>query len=166
MHAHAIDPSLAGVITAIVGGIVGIGGLFLTVVGKREQNRQQAAADQAARDKRDLDQAAQDMAAVRVRAELAEAGERNLREENRRIREENNALEEQVDQQREEHRRVLARQEQRCRTQLDSITDSFITLQRVVNDEIAHAAARVALNRVLPHPHEPPPDHETGDAEL
>ncbi|WP_435744879.1 hypothetical protein [Nocardioides sp. SYSU DS0663] len=163
LHPLAIDPSLAGIITAIVGGIVGVGGLFLNIVGKRDQARQQAAADAAAEDKRELDQTAQALNAVRLRAEMAEAGERDLREENLRLRRENNDLDDAIDRQRDAHRREVVQQAARCRTQLDSLTDSFIALQRVVHSEIAQIAARTALDRMLPHPHELPPGSDDRD---
>ena len=153
LTAHAIDPSLAGVITAIVGAVVGIGGLALNRSSQREQARQQAAADRAAQDSRKASHLELALDAMQRRAEMAEAGE--IRK-TRRVDE----LEDELDEQRDLHRHQLAAQEARCREQLAAVTDVALTLRAVVNSEIAEAAARTTLDRVLPHPHEPRPARE------
>lgn len=151
--AHAIDPSLAGVITAVFGGIAVVGGLILNRLSLREQARQQAAADKAARDSEKAGHLELALDAMQRRAEMAEAGE--IRK-TRRVDE----LEDELDEEREMRRAMLSAQEARCREQLSAVTDVALTLRAVVNDEIAQAAARTALDRVLPHPHDPRPELE------
>lgn len=147
--AHAIDPSLAGVITAVFGGIAVVGGLILNRLSLREQARQQAAADKAARDSEKAGHLELALDAMQRRAEMAEAGELNWRRRAESQQTEN-------DKQREQHRRREARLEARCREQTALLTDALIVLRGVVVDETAQAAAATVLDRRLPHPHDPP----------
>lgn len=153
MTAQLIDPSLAAVITAATGVFVAFTGFLLNRSSQREQARQQAAADKAAQDSQKASHLELALDAMQRRAEMAEAAE--IRK-TRRVDE----LEDELDEQRDLHRHQLAAQEARCREQLGAVTDVALTLRAVVNDEIAQAAARTALDRVLPHPHEPRPTRE------
>lgn len=144
-----LDPTTAGAITAVVGAVVGIGGLFLNRSSQREQRRQQQAANAAAQSKNRLDETQQALDATERRAERAEAGEEKLR---LRV----DLLESERDEQRTMHRAQYAVQESRCREVQAQLTDALIVLRGVVTDEVARSAATTAAD-VPPHPHTPTP---------
>lgn len=142
-------------IVAITGAIVGLGGLVLNLRGQAAQRVEQYAANAALNTKARLDETQQALDAAGRRAEVAETGERLLREENLRLRGEVDRLEDEIDEATTLRRHMLAQQEARCREQLTQITDVAISLRKVVTDETARAAAAVVLDRALPHPHDP-----------
>ena len=155
LHPYSIDPSLAGVITAITGIIVGIGGLLLNRQGQRDQHRQQQAATAAVEEKERADRTELALDAVSRRAELAERGEERMR-----LRIE--SLEDELDEERSLRRHLFAAQESRCREVVADLTDALVTLRGIVTDEIAQSAATKALRRsaASPHPHELPAPKE------
>lgn len=154
--ALAIDPSAAGLVTAIVGGIVGVGGLMLNRFSQREQARQQSVADQAAKDSRDLSETQQALDATVKRAELAEAGEERKQTiiDTKQARIER--LEEALDEQRSLYRSMYSAQEARCRDVTGDLVDTLINMRGVVRDEITRAAVESAVDDFVPHPHEIP----------
>lgn len=146
----------ASMIVAITGAVVGLGGLALNLRGQSAQRIEQQAANAVLSTKTRLDETQQALDASTRRAELAESGERALREENQRLRGDVDRLEDEVDEATSLRRHMLSQQEARCREQLTQITDVAITLRKIVTDEAARAAAAVVLDRALPHPHDTP----------
>lgn len=150
-------------IVAITGAIVGVGGLMLNLRGVRDQNRQQAAAEQALETKTRLDETQLLLDGQAKALERADTRERDLlaridqlaergEQKDRRIEQ----LEDELDEKDLLRRQQLSQQEARCREQTTALTDVVITLRSVVVDETAKAAAATVLDRQLPHPHVPP----------
>lgn len=145
----------AALIVALTGLASFVVGTLLTRRGRRETQRQKAAADQALADKTRLAETQQALDATRKRAETAEAGE-----ERWRVRADE--LEVEVDQERDRRRTTLADQEARCQRTVAQLHDVVETLRGVVVDEISRAAAGLQVAAVRAHPHDPLPELDCG----
>ena len=131
---------------AITAAITGIGALVMNRRGAKEQNALQKAANSMVEDKQRLEETEQAITSLERALTRAEADADRYR----RLYTEAEA---ESTEQRELHRKMYSAQEARCREYASDLTDVILMLRHVVLDEVANAAATMAMAR-QEHPHE------------
>ncbi len=149
-------------VVAITGAVVGIGGLILNRRGMKDQDRQQAAANQALENKSRLDETKINLDAAMKRAEDAETRETRKQARIDVMEEQIDGLQQEVDEAHLYRRQQLSAQAAEFREKEARWIDDIATLRSVVVDEIARSAADTVLDRttaprhVLPAAEEEP----------
>lgn len=140
---------LAGV-TAM---ITAIGALVLNYRSKGDQDKQQQAAERIHQDKHRLEETQQALDALQRMFDNATSDADRYRQRAEEERQRADTAEDELDEQRELHRKMYSAQEARCREYASDLTDVILMLRHVVLDEVANAAATMTLAR-KEHPHE------------
>ena len=143
---------LAGITAAITA----VGALVLNMRSKDDQKKQQDAAEKIHQDKHRLEETKQALDALQQMYTNANADADRYRARAEEERQRADSAEDELDEQRELHRKMYSAQEARCREYASDLTDVILMLRHVVLDEVANAAATMALHRDE-HPH---PDRE------